>query len=129
DVADHAPGKRPWKSRMRTSSGWIAIRTQLWNVCLCAAKNCSPPISPRYRYAILTYSANGNGSDTNCTDAVPLTVSHSYGQSTLSMLTATCGRSASIFILGEFGGAPMRMSWPVQWNHIGTTRGVPSRHV
>jgi transposase len=37
------------------------------------------------------------------------------------------GRTASTFI--EFGGAPMSSSSFVQWNHIGTTRGLPLRHV
>ena len=29
DPADQAAGKRPWKSRIRTASGWIVMRAQL----------------------------------------------------------------------------------------------------
>ena len=74
-----------------------------------------------------TYS--GKRSSTASTRAVPRTASTWYGHSLLSTLRATAGRSARTFILGAFGGAPMSRSSPVQWNHIGTTRGDPSRQV
>jgi hypothetical protein len=45
--SDHAPGNRPWKSRMRTCSGRMVIRAHSLNVFLCAFRKKSPPSLPR----------------------------------------------------------------------------------
>src|SRR5262249_46464572 len=44
----------------------------------------------------------------------------------LSIVNATFVPSRSTFILGASGNVPNTISWPFQWNQIGTTRGVPS---
>ena len=43
-----------------------------------------------------------------------------------SIVNAAAGLTASAFSLGARGGLPKTNSSPVQWNQIGTTRGVPS---
>src|SRR3954468_17184624 len=44
------------------------------------------------------------------------------------MVSATFDLSGSTPTLGALGGEPSTISSPSQWNQIGTTRGVPSRH-
>ncbi len=46
-VVDHALGKRVLKSRIRTSSGRIAMRVQRENIRRACAWNSIPPCSPR----------------------------------------------------------------------------------
>src|SRR5215213_10462156 len=45
------------------------------------------------------------------------------------MVRATLELSGSTFTFGALGGDPSTITSPSQWNQIGTTRGVPSRHV
>jgi hypothetical protein len=58
--------------------------------------------------------------------ADPRTSSTLWGQVLSSIVNAAAGLTASAFSLGARGGLPKTNSSPVQWNQIGTTRGVPS---
>jgi len=42
------------------------------------------------------------------------------------MVSATFGFTLSAFSFGAPGGVAITNSDPFQWNHTGTTRGVPS---
>src|SRR6266540_905473 len=47
----------------------------------------------------------------------------------VSTVTATAGLLVSVFTFLECSGVPKTISSPVQWNQIGSTRGVPSTEV
>src|SRR3954467_15396275 len=52
--------------------------------------------------------------------------SDSGGNSSVSIVIATAGRSRMAAILGDGTNVHITSSSPVQWNQIGMTRGVPS---
>jgi hypothetical protein len=58
---------------------------------------------------------------------MPRICSALYGQVPLSIVSATFGFAEIARTLGDSTGVPSTISAPSQWNHVGTTRGVPSR--
>jgi hypothetical protein len=59
---------------------------------------------------------------------VPRTSSTLCGKLLSSIVSATLGFLASALSFGAFEGLASTNSRPFQWNQMGTTLGVPSRH-
>ena len=92
------------------------------------ASHASPASGPMYRWIDASYS--GDTSSRWSVSAVPRRSRALNGNDcSLSIVTATRGSAASALSLGARTGVPITTASPVQWNPMGTTRGVPSVQV